>query len=117
MMTPTMRRRRVVSVVGGAIAVGVAGCLALGDRENSIEQDDSTGIPGEPTGYATVDIRADPWFKFEPNLVHLHRGGLSRGRSSTTIDTPSLRIIQKRTPISGFLTMQSPGTAAISAKE
>lgn len=54
--------------------MSVAGCLALGDEEISSDGD-ATGRPGDPTEYATVGIRADPWFKFEPNLVHLHPRG------------------------------------------
>ena len=63
----------------GAVAGGVAGCTGLGieadDAGDSIGEDDASGDPGDPTGYATVDIRAEPTLRFDPNLVHLRLGG------------------------------------------
>lgn len=76
---PTLSRRKVLAGTAGAAGTAVAGCLGLvtenDDADRPVEEDDASGEPGHPTVYATVDIRAKPWFKFEPNLVHLQPGG------------------------------------------
>lgn len=100
-MTATIHRRRVLTATAGAVAAGLAGCLdgvrntdATDDPvENSAkdgtaddgtendgtadppEETDASGEPGDPGAFVTVGIRAEPWFKFEPNLVHIVPGG------------------------------------------
>ena len=78
-MHSNIHRRLVLSAVTGAFASSLAGCTDLDilgiDSDHPIEADDATGEPGDPTGYATVGIHAQPWFQFDPDLVHLRPGG------------------------------------------
>lgn len=64
-----------LAAAAGAAGTAVAGCLGLVTESDEIGDDDASGEPGDPTAYATIDIRAKPYFQFEPNLVHLKPGG------------------------------------------
>ena len=74
-MTSTVRRRGVLIAGAGALAFGLAGCVDLVSENDGVEEDDASGEPGDPTAYTTVGIHAEPWFQFDPDLVHLQPGG------------------------------------------
>lgn len=77
-----LSRRQLLAATAGAVGAAIAGCIS-DDRENESgasddPDDNATGEPGDPTASVTVAIHADPYFQFDPNLVHLEPGGTVR---------------------------------------